>query len=166
MQEAHSTLFTSQQLCELKSVFRSPSTKAAGVCNLCFRRSENLKSHVSRHLQRIALFALPRFKGVSDITSEYVRGNSLKGAPDKGLQEDTNMAADVLIAPEGRSHESDKTEDLGSLLGTEPNHRPPVRLQPEFSSAAEQTQLRSNGDAVQFWLRSAGLDGNTTASMC
>jgi hypothetical protein len=167
MQEAHITSFTSKQLCELTPVFRSPSTKAAGVCNLCFRRSENLKSHISRHLQRIALFALPRFKGVSDITSEYVRGgDSLKDPPDKGLQEDTNMAADTLIVPERGSYENDKTEDLGSLLGTEPNVRPPARLQPEFSSTSEKTQLRSNGDVVQFWLRSADFDDNTIASMC
>jgi hypothetical protein len=166
MQEAHSTSFTSKQLCELTPVFRSPSTKAAGVCNLCFRHSENLKSHVSRHLQRIALFALPRFKGESDITSQYVRGeNSLESAPVTGLQEDTNMAADIVTVPE-RRYENEKTEDLGNSLGKEPNYRPSALLQPKFSSTAEQTQLRSNGDVVQFWLRSADLDGNTTASMC
>jgi hypothetical protein len=165
MQEEHSTSFTSKQLCELTSIFRSPLTKAAGVCNLCFRHSENLKSHVSRHLQRIALFALPRFTDVSDTASKYVRGEgSLEGALDMGLQEDTNMAADIAVTPERRSYENDKTENLSSL-GTGPNSRLSAHLHPKFSFTAEQIQLWSNEDVVQSWLRSSGFGDSLIAGM-
>lgn len=41
-------------------IFRRPPRPSGGTCNLCFRQTKNLKNHVSRHLQQVALFAIPR----------------------------------------------------------------------------------------------------------
>lgn len=41
-------------------IFRRPTRSPGGICNLCFRQTKNLKGHVSRHLQQVALFAVPR----------------------------------------------------------------------------------------------------------
>lgn len=43
----------------LKDMFRRPSHSVKGTCNLCMRESKKLKSHIARHLQQLALFALP-----------------------------------------------------------------------------------------------------------
>jgi len=40
--------------------FRRPVSVVDGVCCLCKRHAANLKSHLGRHLELIALFALPR----------------------------------------------------------------------------------------------------------
>jgi hypothetical protein len=56
----HNRKFDEAQFNLLRGVFRRPTKSLEGMCNLCNRRSKNLKSHVSRHLQQIATFALPR----------------------------------------------------------------------------------------------------------
>jgi hypothetical protein len=60
MRVDHDQTFEEVQFASLKDVFRRPSKSTEGVCNLCKRPSKNLKNHVSRHLQQIALFSLPR----------------------------------------------------------------------------------------------------------
>jgi len=55
----HRTIDLSQSSQQI-DVFRRALREPAGACNLCQRQSTNLRSHVSRHLQQMALFALPR----------------------------------------------------------------------------------------------------------
>lgn len=54
----------------LPELFRRPSAHLSSYCNLCGRRSNGLKAHVSRHLQHIALFAIPRAHYHSDLDAE------------------------------------------------------------------------------------------------
>ena len=42
------------------SMFLRPTENASGICPLCTASTSKLKSHLGRHLERIALFALPR----------------------------------------------------------------------------------------------------------
>lgn len=44
------------------NIFRHPSSLSGDYCNLCFRAEpvRNMKSHVSKHLEQISLFAIPR----------------------------------------------------------------------------------------------------------
>lgn len=56
----HGQKFDEAQFSALKDMFRRPSRSIEGTCNLCQRHSTKLKSHLSRHLQQVALFALPR----------------------------------------------------------------------------------------------------------
>jgi hypothetical protein len=60
MEKDHQTAFDKGQLSLLRSMFQRPLRNPEGNCNLCLRSCANLKSHVGRHLEQIALFALPR----------------------------------------------------------------------------------------------------------
>jgi hypothetical protein len=60
MELEHSTKFNAAQLPLLFSMFQSPSQIQGGKCHLCLSFTGKLKSHISRHLEQIALFALPR----------------------------------------------------------------------------------------------------------
>ncbi|PNS19768.1 Protein STE50 [Sphaceloma murrayae] len=39
---------------------RRPTASPAGVCNLCRRQTSSLQRHIGRHLEQLALFAIPR----------------------------------------------------------------------------------------------------------
>ncbi|KAH8723786.1 hypothetical protein GQ44DRAFT_773663 [Phaeosphaeriaceae sp. PMI808] len=56
----HGRKFNEAQFSLVRSMFRQPTKSLEGTCHLCYRESKNLRSHLSRHLQQIALFALPR----------------------------------------------------------------------------------------------------------
>jgi hypothetical protein len=60
MKDDHGMAFDLRRLSILGDMFRKPSRAIEGQCNLCMRHSAKLRGHVSRHLQQIALFALPR----------------------------------------------------------------------------------------------------------
>lgn len=60
MKSDHNYGLDHKQFDLFKDIFRRPSRSSEGTCNLCMRYSRRLKSHVSRHLQQISLFALPR----------------------------------------------------------------------------------------------------------
>lgn len=54
------------------NMFRRPVSSSEGICNLCFREEpvKNMKSHVSKHLEQVALFAIPRAEyGEDDVDS-------------------------------------------------------------------------------------------------
>lgn len=79
-----------------------------GTCNICFRKSENLRRHVSRHLQQVSLFALPR--------ADY-------GAGDEDLKEsDSDMAQRLTkrsksLDMEGESIEGSEDSSCSSRTG-------------------------------------------------
>jgi len=58
--QSHSTKLSREQTTDLAPMFRRAVHNSTGGCNLCFRESKDLCNHVARHLERIALFALPR----------------------------------------------------------------------------------------------------------
>ena len=60
MRKDHDTMFDESRFVKVQAMFQQPSRRADGTCNLCMRECRKLKYHVSRHLQQMALFALPR----------------------------------------------------------------------------------------------------------
>jgi hypothetical protein len=60
MQDAHDV--SAEETLNLLEIFKRPSTLAEPQCNLCGQNSQqaHFKTHVSRHLQHLALFAVPR----------------------------------------------------------------------------------------------------------
>ena len=60
MLQSHGTKLSWEQMANLAPLFRRSDRSSSGKCNLCFRKSKSLCDHVARHLERIALFALPR----------------------------------------------------------------------------------------------------------
>jgi len=60
MESAHDTTFKTSQLSLLPSMFQCPSRSLEGNCNFCMQPSAKLKSHVSHHLEELALFSLSK----------------------------------------------------------------------------------------------------------
>lgn len=44
---------------QTSSMFSRPTQRKSGVCPLCMESAKHLKGHLARHLERIALYALP-----------------------------------------------------------------------------------------------------------
>lgn len=70
MEVDHLTTFNSCRKDILLTIFERPMRGASGYCQLCQRPSKLLKSHLSRHLQQIALFSLPRLARDADLDSK------------------------------------------------------------------------------------------------
>lgn len=65
MKSDHNTTFDPSHFSLLSSMFRCPSRSAKGDCNLCLKSSVRVENHVSRHLEQVALFALPRVSNLA-----------------------------------------------------------------------------------------------------
>jgi hypothetical protein len=60
MRANHNQKFDEIQFSLVKSMFRHPTKSPEGTCNLCHQEPKDLRSHLSRHLKQMAIFALPR----------------------------------------------------------------------------------------------------------
>jgi hypothetical protein len=100
----HEVSFAQEELESLSSMFRRSSRRVEGTCNLCKHVSQNLRSHVARHLQRIALFALPR-PNVAANTDSANAQNSWHG----DLEHEDHSSQD------SRTDELE-SRDLGSII--------------------------------------------------
>ncbi|PCG89170.1 Hypothetical protein PENO1_106210 [Penicillium occitanis (nom. inval.)] len=58
---------------------------AGELCNLCYRNTRSLKSHVARHLQQIALFAIPR--------ADYAVGDDISRRWDSDVPQDKTVSS-------------------------------------------------------------------------
>jgi hypothetical protein len=91
MKENHGTTFDESRLATVQDIFRQPSRRIEGTCNLCMRESKKLKSHVSRHLQQMALFALPRVNEIAGSgEAEHCTVSSKYAAKDAGDEHNDN----------------------------------------------------------------------------
>jgi hypothetical protein len=59
MKKDHDVAFDGSRFVTVQDMFRQPSRRDEGTCNLCMQESKKLKSHVSWHLEQMALFVLP-----------------------------------------------------------------------------------------------------------
>ncbi|CAI6238564.1 unnamed protein product [Periconia digitata] len=78
MKSTHAVLIQLHDLDAVRKMFLRPVQAAGGACNLCGAPTNNLKIHISRHLEQLALFAIPR--------SDYTGGEG------DGRDDDSNMA--------------------------------------------------------------------------
>jgi hypothetical protein len=171
MREGHGTSFTNTQLDGVTSVFRISSEKPAGMCNLCFRYSTNLKSHVSRHLKRIALFALPKTSDGSDYTSPDVQGTvPLHPASDTATdclvpvnlssavsERPRSIASRVTVAQEEKIRETNTTHGLKGKVKREPSSEHLGTLSQEFLLMVERGLQYSSRNLVDSWLQEEGV---------
>ena len=65
MRKDHGAMFNESRFIQVQTMFQQPSRRADGTCNLCMRECRKLKYHVSRHVQQMALFALPRVNEIA-----------------------------------------------------------------------------------------------------
>jgi hypothetical protein len=172
MREGHGTSFTNTQLDGVTSIFRIPSEKPAGVCNLCFRYSTNLKSHVSRHLKRIALFALPSTRDESDYTSSDVQGTiTLHPASDTATDHlvpvnqssavsegPHSIASKITVVQEEKTRKTDTVHGLKGKVKRESSSEPPGTLSQELLLMVERGPQYSSRNLVNSWLQREGVD--------
>ena len=95
MLHEHQLNFGTERLSDIAPLFTRPNGSSTthlsfdvnhnigGVCNLCFLTTDNLRTHVAGHLQRLALFALPRSNEEANDHSQIV------------IESHDRMAADV-----------------------------------------------------------------------
>jgi hypothetical protein len=78
-------------------MFRRPSKEGnvSGVCCLCGNTARRLKKHLSRHLEQIALFALPRNTELDDKDSHIDSNFSvqMKGTEDSDSESGASLAS-------------------------------------------------------------------------
>jgi len=78
----HSERINETQLLSLRGAFQRPSKAQHGLCTLCGKHASILKSHLAKHLEQLALFAIPQTHYMSD----EVQGGS-----------DTNVARQSVV---------------------------------------------------------------------
>jgi hypothetical protein len=97
MREEHGMTSTSSQDHTVLDMFRRPSKegKVSGVCCLCGQTARRLKKHLSRHLEQIALFALPRNTELDDKDSNIESNFSvqMKGTEDSDSESGASLAS-------------------------------------------------------------------------
>jgi hypothetical protein len=137
MKKHHEWDFSLGQRSLLNDMFRHPSRSNEGQCNLCMRTSSNLRSHVSRHLQQISLFALPRVNETAG--SEKAELNTQSSEDDKSLKKQRQAA-------EQSSNSSHSTLDAEDIPGTFPE-TPEAAVLPEPPDLSEDVEAVGVPDA-------------------
>ncbi|ORY02184.1 hypothetical protein BCR34DRAFT_667757 [Clohesyomyces aquaticus] len=116
MDIGHNTGLDREKFAHLRDMFLRPSGDVDGVCNLCKRHAKRLKSHVSRHLQQIALFALPRINetvgsGMAERFTDASEANT------SNLITETDSSADTSSFQSQPSHLAVDTELENEVAG-------------------------------------------------
>ena len=122
MKSSHYTTFNIDQESKVLGMFKLPSRTPYGKCNLCSRPDVKIKSHVARHLEQMALFALPRSNEAAGHGSEGL--DSTAGVDGK-LQAKDSLGESSAPNESGKSR--DNPEESGSKLeGPEDGQEPQV----------------------------------------
>ncbi|KAF2468961.1 uncharacterized protein BDR25DRAFT_372851, partial [Lindgomyces ingoldianus] len=60
MKKDHEDCVNENQLPALRRMFEQPTHPTSGACTLCQKQAVKLKTHLSRHLEQLSLFAIPQ----------------------------------------------------------------------------------------------------------
>ena len=124
MHTHHNLRIRDEKLRASKDMFMRPAKSVSGLCNLCQKQSERLKSHVARHLQQMALFALPR-------------DNQTEGSGKAELDEHSSrLGHSRRVSSEGPADEDDETS-LAVISGRTHDEEFAGSEQDEFIEASE-----------------------------
>jgi hypothetical protein len=179
MHQAHRTSFTDIQLDDLKSTFRLPSDRLAGKCNLCFRHSKNLKSHISRHLQRIALFAIPRAQVEFDYPSQDAQ-ESMPSHPTSdtitdclkpinrssaALNRSQSIASTIRGVQEERFSETGTVRRIDDKMRQESSPESTGNRSSELPLIVQRGPQHPSKELVASWLQREGVDHSTLVGM-
>jgi hypothetical protein len=119
MRADHDQNFDEVQFSLVKSMFRRPTNSLEGTCNLCDRLSKNLRSHLSRHLQQIAIFALPRVNETAGSgqaerdsrSSRYKKDNLDDGESSRSSSSSTDVLRHDQFVPNDSTSDTFDIED-------------------------------------------------------
>jgi len=117
MHEDQDPLFDVSRFAKVRTIFQHSSRRTEGTCNLCKRECGNLKHHIARHLQQMALFALPRVNETAGSgEAEHRTVSSKSTAKDTGNEpneDDEHRSSDAA---------SEATGELGHEREYDPLH--------------------------------------------
>ncbi|KAF7677454.1 hypothetical protein GT037_004313 [Alternaria burnsii] len=106
MHTVHSEPLDGAQLRSLHRGFQRPSNAHSGTCTLCGQHASILKSHLARHLEQLALFAIPQTDYMADLEQDDTSSNAAR----QGIPELSSPGSSI-IACEVSSCQSDPEAD-------------------------------------------------------
>ncbi|KAF2821596.1 hypothetical protein CC86DRAFT_458774 [Ophiobolus disseminans] len=102
MRSAHQNCIRAEQLPALKHVFQRATSSPTGDCMLCGKASTCLRSHVSRHLKQLALFAIPQSHYIASSDAENVDSELAQRSPALSLKS-RDSGSDLSFASDDES---------------------------------------------------------------
>ncbi|KAH6852586.1 hypothetical protein B0T12DRAFT_485051 [Alternaria alternata] len=78
MHTIHSEPLDQAQLLSLHRGFQRPSNAHSGTCTLCGKHASRLKSHLARHLEQLALFAIPQTDYMAALEEDDTSSNAAR----------------------------------------------------------------------------------------
>jgi hypothetical protein len=78
MHTVHSEPLDQAQLLSLHRGFQRPSNAHSGTCTLCGNHASRLKSHIARHLEQLALFAIPQTDYMAALEEDDTSSNAAR----------------------------------------------------------------------------------------
>ncbi|KAF1954595.1 hypothetical protein CC80DRAFT_536757 [Byssothecium circinans] len=92
MKTAHNTALQIQHSEALQNIFQRPTHSMKGNCNLCMRHTTKLKLHISRHLEQLALFAIPRADYLADDDADDADSNAANRNVGDSVEKQTSVS--------------------------------------------------------------------------
>lgn len=96
-------------------IFLRRARRLDGNCNLCGQSTAHLKYHMGRHLERIALFALPRGYVTEDGIAECLRDSDVSRGNFQGSNRDLEQAEGRLHVESEANSNNDSTSEFDDL---------------------------------------------------
>lgn len=116
MKESHEMdLRESRNIQLMLQNFRLPTASSGGRCNLCGAMTASFKAHVSRHLEQIALFAIPREDYPSDDDDPQTRVEDTERSNASSSAIETSTKADEHLHQDLREKLEGNDESLNSI---------------------------------------------------
>ncbi|KAF2638390.1 hypothetical protein P280DRAFT_509120 [Massarina eburnea CBS 473.64] len=112
MEAVHGTRLDLNHAKALHGMFQRPTRSIEGTCNLCMRHTKKLKLHVSRHLEQLALFAIPRTDYVADDEADDADSNVAHGSVDGSDEKQSSRSEDKNTSSSSRGGISDSPLDV------------------------------------------------------
>lgn len=101
MRDMHQISLDLSQSHMLRHAFQRPSRSLCGICTLCGRYAQKLKTHLSHHLEQLSLFAIPQTDYMSDLDTEEIQSDiarqSVAASLSKFVPEDSDSSASSPI---------------------------------------------------------------------
>jgi hypothetical protein len=124
MHTVHSEPLDGTQLLSLHRGFQRPTNAHSGTCTLCGKHANKLKSHLARHLEQLALFAIPQTDYMADLEQDDTSSNAARqGIPELSSPGSSKIGSEVSSYqsdPEVESLEIDHRElHTGGIKNTQ-----------------------------------------------
>lgn len=101
MHTVHSEPLDETQLLNLHRGLQRPSNAHSGTCTLCGQHASRLKSHLARHLEQLALFAIPQ----TDYMAIFEEDDTSSNAARQGVPAISSIGS-TRVASDPSSHDS------------------------------------------------------------